>query len=43
MIWNRNEWQGRSEDQVKRNYKALKYSIMIGLSGLIILSLIILK
>jgi len=29
MIWDRNEWQGRSEEQVKRNYKVFKYSIII--------------
>jgi hypothetical protein len=29
MIWNRNEWQGRSEEQVKINYKVFGWSIII--------------
>ena len=37
MIWDRNEWQGRSEEQVKRNYKVFKYSIFIVFIAIIIL------
>jgi hypothetical protein len=28
MIWNRNDWQGRSEEQVKRNYKVFGWSLV---------------
>ena len=28
-MWDKNDWQGRSEDQVKRNYKVFGYSIII--------------
>ena len=40
MIWDRNEWQGRSEEQVKRNYKVFKYSIIIVSMVIIILYLL---
>ena len=40
MIWDRNEWQGRTEEQVKRNYKVFKYSIIIVSMVIIILYLL---
>jgi hypothetical protein len=36
MMWDRNEWQGRSKEQVKRNYTVFKYSIIIGIIGLMV-------
>jgi hypothetical protein len=36
MTWDRNEWQGRTKEQVERNYKVFKYSIVIGIIGLLV-------
>ena len=36
MTWDRNEWQGRTKEQVERNYKTFKYSIVIGIIGLLV-------
>jgi hypothetical protein len=43
MEWNRNEWQGRSEEQVRRNNKVFGMSIIIsfiGITGLLIIYLL---
>ena len=40
MKWNRNDWQGRSKEQIERNYKVFKGSLFIAFIGLIILYII---
>ena len=35
MDWDDNEWQGRSEEQVKRNYKIFGMAIVITTSFII--------
>jgi hypothetical protein len=40
MKWNRNDWQGRTEKQVTRNYKVFKYSLIIAFIGVILLFII---
>jgi|LakMenE18May11ns_1017448.scaffolds.fasta_scaffold8972741_2 hypothetical protein len=45
MKWDRNEWQGRSEEQVKRNYKVFGMgiiSIFVVTTGLLIIYLLLL-
>ena len=46
MKWDRNEWQGRSEEQVKRNSKIFGMAIVITTSiviaGLLIIYLLLL-
>jgi hypothetical protein len=36
MMWDRNEWQGRTKEQVERNYKTFKYSVIIGIISLLV-------
>ena len=40
MIWNKNDWQGRTKEQVERNYKVFKYSLLIVFIWVIILYMI---
>jgi|688.fasta_scaffold08169_17 hypothetical protein len=40
MIWNNNDWQGRSKKQVERNYKVFKYSLILAFIGTILLLII---
>lgn len=45
MKWDRNEWQGRSEEQVKRNYKIFGLTVIttsIVIAGLLIIYLLLL-
>jgi hypothetical protein len=45
MKWDRNEWQGRSEEQVKRNNKVFGMaiiSIFVVTTGLLIIYLLLL-
>lgn len=37
MMWNKNDWQGRSKSQVDRNNRVFTYSIIISVIGIIIL------
>jgi hypothetical protein len=43
MKWNRNEWQGRSKEQIERNYKVFWIGIIISFfigAGLLIINLL---
>jgi hypothetical protein len=35
-MWDRNGWQGRTKEQVERNYKTFKYSVIIGIISLLV-------